>query len=274
MHLIAILTLAAAWSVPFEFAGDEILVPVRVNGSKPLWFAVDSAASAMILDSAVARRFGFSGEQGHGRGAGAGSVTHTKIAAPVSLQVGSMPATAYSIIAIDLSGPANNAGHAIDGLIGYEFFSRYVVQIDYKRHRMTMTAPDEFRPPRNQVALPLLIDHKLPFVEAEVKVPGVAATKGRFLIDTGSADAVDHPLIKQSTGQVRKTITGVGLGSPIEGYVGRAEYFKLGPYFVKAPVLACCGGNEFNQQMIGGAILQKFLLTFDYQHLRLYVRKR
>jgi hypothetical protein len=274
MHLIAVLTLAAAWSIPFEFAGDEIFVPVRVNGSTPLWFAVDSAASSLILASAVARRFGFSGEQGHGRGAGAGVVAHTKIAPAVLLQIGSMPAAGYSMIAIDLSGPAKNAGHTIDGLIGYEFFSRYVVEIDYEHHRMTMTAPDGFRAPRNAVALPLVIDHKLPFVEAELKVPGVAPAKGRFLIDTGSGDGVDHPLIKQSTGEVRKTITGVGLGTPIEGYVGRAEYFKLGPYVVKEPALACCGGNEFNQQMIGTAILEHFHLTFDYPHSRLYVRKR
>ena len=274
MHLIAVLTLAAVWSIPFEFTGDEIFVPVRVNGSKPLWFAVDSAASSMILDSAVARRFGFSGEQGQGRGAGAGPVTHMKIAAPLSLQIGSLPAAAYSMIAIDLSGPSKNAGHAIDGLIGYEFFSRYVVEIDYRHRRMTMTVPAEFRAPANRVALPLVIDHKLPFVEAEVKVPGVASTKGRFLIDTGSGDGVDHPVIKQSTGDVRKTVTGVGLGTPIEGYLGRAEYFKLGPYVVKDPVLACCGGNEFNQQMIGTAILANFRLIFDFPHSRLYVAKR
>ena len=274
MHLIAVLTLAAVWSIPFEFAAGEIFIPVRVNGSEPLWFAVDSAASSMILDSAVARRFGFSGEQGYSRGAGAGPVAHMKIAAPISLQIGSMPAAEYSMIAIDLSGPARNAGHATDGLIGYEFFSRYVVEIDYRRHRITMTSPDEFRAPANQAALPLVIDHKVPFVEAEVKVEGVAPARGRFLIDTGSSDGVDHPVIKQSTGDVNKTWTGVGLGSPIVGYVGRAEYFMLGPYVVKGPVLACCGGNEFNQQMIGSAILEKFRLTFDYQHSRLYVRKR
>src|SRR5207302_10177548 len=128
---------------------------------------------SMIRDSAVARRCAFSGEQGQGRGAGAGAVPHTKIAALVSLQIGSMPAAAYSMIAIDLSGPAKNAGHATDGLIGYEFFSQYVVDIDYRHPRMTMTVPAEFRAQANRVALPLVIDHKLPFVEAELKVPGV-----------------------------------------------------------------------------------------------------
>ena len=229
--MIAALVLAATLSVPFEFAGDEIFVPVQVNGSEPMWFAVDSAASAMVLDSAVAGRLGLTGEKGEGHGAGAGPVAHVKLGR-VSLRVGDLPVAPYTMIAIDLRGPAKSVGHVMDGLIGYEFFSKYAVAIDYRKHRLTMTTPDEFRAPKNYTALPLVIDHKLPFVEAEIKVPGVAAAKGRFLIDSGSADAVDHPLIRQSKGEVRKTLTGNGLGSPIEGYIGRAEYFKLGPYFV------------------------------------------
>jgi hypothetical protein len=273
MSIVALLTLAVA--IQFEFAADEIFIPVRVNGSKALWFALDSASSSMILDPARARELGIAGgEQGQGRGAGAGAVAYTKLTEPVSLQIGPLPTAAYSMITIDLSGPAKGASHAMDGILGYEFFSRFVIAIDYQRHRMTITAPDEFRAPRGYVSLPLRIDHKLPFVDAELKVRGVPPATGGFLIDSGSADAVDHPLIKQSTGEVRKTVTGVGLGEPTTGYVGRAEYFKLGPYVIKRPVLACCGGNEFNQQMIGAGILEHFRVIFDYPHSRLYIRRR
>ncbi len=276
MPIVAAFMLAiTSWSVPFDFVSDEIFIPVRVNGSKPLWFSLDSAASSMILDSSRARSLGIAGgEQAQGRGAGSGPVAYTRLASPVSLQIGSLPVAAYTMITINLSGPAKNAGHAMDGIIGYEFFSRYVVAIDYRQHRITITVPDAFRAPNRSIALPLHVDHKLPFVEAELKVPGVPKTIGRFLIDTGSADAVDHPAIKQSTGEVHKTVTGVGLGTPTTGYVGRAEYFKLGPYVIARPLLACCGGNEFNQQMIGAAILQHFDLVFDYLHSRLYIRRR
>ena len=88
MHLLAILTLAAAWSIPFDFVGDEIFVPVCVNGGKPVWFALDSAASSMILDAARARELGLKGEEGQSHGAGAGPVRHMKLAAPVSLRIG------------------------------------------------------------------------------------------------------------------------------------------------------------------------------------------
>ena len=229
----------------------------------------------MILDPVAARALRIeAGEAGEGHGAGAGAVKFTRIAKPVSLAIGSLPAEEFSMIIIDLRGPATTSAHAMDGLLGYEFFSRHVVAIDYRNRRLTITSPEAFRPPRDFVSLPLQIDHKLPFVEAEVKVAGVPAAKGRFLIDTGSSDGVDHPLIKQSKGDVKRTVTGVGLGTPTTGYVGHAEYFKLGPFVVKNPVLACCGGNEFNQQMIGAAILEHFDLIFDFPHSRLYVRRR
>jgi len=272
--IAAALILAASIAIPFEYSGGEIFVPVRVNGGEPVPFALDSAASSMILDAGLAARLKLSGAAGEGHGAGAGTVAHTKLSSPVSLAIGPLPPADYPMLAIDLRGPATNIGHETLGLLGYDFFARYVVAIDYARRRMTVSSPDEFQPPRDFIALPLTIDHRLPFVEAEIKVPGVAAAKGRFLIDSGSADAVDHPLIKQSSGHVEKTVTGVGLGTPITGYIGRAEYFKLGPFAVKNPVLACCGGNEFNQQMIGSAILEHFDLIFDFPHKRLYVRRR
>lgn len=271
--LAAVALTLATISIPFDFAGDEIFVPVRVNGSAPLWFSLDSGASSTIVDSTRARALGLNtGEVAEGRGAGTGSVAYTHIASPVSLAVGTLPASSYTMIAIDLSGPAKNAGHAMDGILGYEFLARYVVGIDYQRHRITISEPDAFHPPHGYTPLPLHIYRKLPFVDAELKVPGVPATTGRFLIDTGSADAVDHPLIRQSKGEVHTTVTGVGLGQPTTGWSGKAEYFRLGPTVIHQPLLACCGGNELNQQMIGAAILERFRLIFDYPHERLYVR--
>ena len=166
--MIALILALAAWTFPFEYVGGEIFVPVSVNGGKPVSFAVDSAASAMIIDTGLAQRMGLSGQEGQSRGAGAGAVAHVKISQPVSLKIGSLPAADYPMIAIDLSGPASNVHYETDGLLGYDFFSRYVVEIDYRRSRMTVTAPDEFRVPPGHVALPLSIDHRLPFVDAEL----------------------------------------------------------------------------------------------------------
>jgi hypothetical protein len=271
--MICAAVVALAITIPFEFAAHEVFIPVRINGGAPLWFSLDSAASSMIVDPAKARELGLTfGDAAQGRGAGAGGVAYVKLPDAIELTIGETESGPYDFIAIDLSGPAKNASHAMDGILGYQFFSRFVVTIDYEHRTLTLTDPSEFREPRDATMLPLEIVSKLPFVTGKIKVSGVAPETSRFLIDTGSGDAVDHPLIKKSKGDVKRTVTGVGLGEPMTGWVGRAEYLKLGPYTIRRPVTACCGGNEFNQSMIGAAILEQFTVTFDYAHQRLYLQ--
>jgi hypothetical protein len=58
----------------FQFAWKQgmIFVPVRVNGSRPLSFVLDSGSARMIIDRTLARSLGLS-PQGSGSLQGAGS---------------------------------------------------------------------------------------------------------------------------------------------------------------------------------------------------------
>src|SRR5690348_8841079 len=62
--------------IPFELWGKTVFIPVRVNGSRPLAFILDSGASSgAVLDLALARRMRAPlGRKLQGTGAGAGSV--------------------------------------------------------------------------------------------------------------------------------------------------------------------------------------------------------
>jgi hypothetical protein len=50
---------------------------------------------------------------------------------------------------------------------------------------------------------------------------------------------VDDPTILKTTAHVRKVKTGVGLGQPGEGVLGRASYLQLGSFRLDAPTAAC-----------------------------------
>jgi hypothetical protein len=108
-----------------------------------------------------------------------------------------------------------------------------------------------------------------PYIQAELKVPGRPPVTDRFVVDSGSADAVDHPIIKESTGPLRKTRTGVGIGQSVEGAVGPNEWFRIGRFRIDATQSACCSGNPADDRVIGNAILSRFVVTFDYPHNRL-----
>lgn len=265
-------TKPAGITVPFESSALEILLPVRIKGSETLWFSLDSGASSMILDPVRAKELGLTfTDVLPGSGAGAGPVMYSKIAEPVDIEVGGARSSVYDFISIDLSGVSRNIGHRMDGILGNAFFMKNVVAVDFQKKTVTLIPPDSFQP-SGATGLPMEIYKRVPFIRGEVKVPGMPAEEFRMLVDSGSADAVDHPLIKQSKGKVIDTTSGVGLGTPIPGFVGRGEYFRLGPYRMERPVVSCCGSNEVNEKMIGNEILRRFEVTFDYPHQRLFLK--
>jgi hypothetical protein len=92
-----------------------------------------------------------------------------------------------------------------------------------------------------------------------------------FLIDSGSQDAVNHPVILKSTGKLHKTKTGNGIGKAVEGSVGNNEWFRIGGFTIGPTSSGCCGGNPDAARGIGGEILARFVVTFDYPHSRLYL---
>lgn len=65
--------------IPFELNGSILLLPVRVNGSKPLSFVLDTGAQGSSVNTTVARALGLKlGKEGRATGAG-GTVVNYRI---------------------------------------------------------------------------------------------------------------------------------------------------------------------------------------------------
>src|SRR5262249_14890440 len=147
----------------------------------------------------------------------------------------------------------------------YDLFSKVVVTMDQDKQTLTLLDPATFEYGGTGAVLPLTFGGrgKWIYVPVTVKVPGVPAETLQFFVDTGSSDAVDTLLLKDSTGPWRETQSGVGLGQPGSGVIGRVEWFRLGNFEVRDAPSVCCG-NPGNENMIGGGVLHRFIVTFDY----------
>ncbi|MGC2656374.1 MAG: hypothetical protein WA324_00245, partial [Bryobacteraceae bacterium] len=129
-----------------------------------------------------------------------------------------------------------------------------------------------FRPQSSFEELPLEIRDKWVFVKGELLFPDMAPVEDSFFVDSGSSDAVDHPIVK--TIQARKaTTTGVGLGAPVEGALAVATSFRIGTFKIKGPIVACCGATDATSRMLGTEILRRFTVIFDYPSSRLFLKK-
>jgi hypothetical protein len=254
-------------TIPFEFVENSIYVQVRING-EPLWFLLDSGSSFMLIDKGKAKALGLSLKGGRSvQGAGAGKVQIDYVQDKLVLQLQSLETSGYQFSAVGLQSVSDNIGHKEEGLLGYDFFKTFIVTVNYDAKTVTITDPKSFQSPAKGTVVPIGFQGKWPVLHATIAVPGNAPVDSEFVVDSGSGDAVDHPLIKQSSGKVTKTTSqATSLGDPVTGYFGHIDWLQIGPYRMQNPTAFCCGGLE---KAIGGEILRRFTLTFDYGHSRM-----
>jgi hypothetical protein len=133
--------------VPFDLLRTQhMTVMVKVNGKGPYRLIFDTGAPIMLLTNKVAREAGVTpkGQKGMSMGLfGTMGQFHIK-----SLEVGGLRAENLNTIVMDhptVAAMARAVG-PIEGIVGFSFFARYRMTIDYQAKEMTFI-PVKFEPP-------------------------------------------------------------------------------------------------------------------------------
>jgi len=267
--------------VPAEVYGDHIFVPVRVNGRSPAWFFLDSGAGMSVVSNSLAQRAGLSlGGTVRGQGTGAGSA-RIGMAKKVTLDLPGAQVPPTTVAVWDFSPIQPALGRHWDGLLGYDVISRLVVRVDYEHKQVTLYDPSTFVADDRATALAVTFLGNLPLVRAKIVLPGRAPVETECAIDSGAdgfhlttpfANA-NHVL--ESVGRTIST-SSVGAGGGTKEFAGRIAGLQLGPYMLGDPVAAfsttegegLLASPEIGA-LIGGRILKRFTVTFDYPHHRI-----
>ena len=254
--------------VPFPDCGSTVLLPVRVNGHAPRLFVLDSGANSIALDDRLADSLELRpASAGTGTGAGAGAVPYRRYPRDsVEFEVAGVRFRSDHTIALDFSNQPGIIGFPVGGVLGSDFFRLVAVEIDYDAHVVRLHDPERFTPPAGAHAIPLAFERRLPYVTARLTVPGRPARTRRLLVDSGSEDAVDDSLLLESRGPLRRTIGGVGSGQTYEVVFGRIVRFELGPFVLENLPSVAPGVS-----LIGGEVLRRFRVTFDYSRERMFL---
>ncbi|HEX8265325.1 MAG TPA: aspartyl protease family protein [Pyrinomonadaceae bacterium] len=264
--------------VPFETSGNWMVIPVSVNGSRPLRFVFDSGASGTVLsNSALADTLDlkFTGTR-QVRGAGGGGTTfEVKVAEGVNFNIGGI-----ELSNVSLSRRPSNTG--VDGVIGRVVFATTVVEIDWEKRVVRFYEPSKYKYSGSGAVLPLTFDQGgRPYTMATVSVSGDKAVPVKVVVDTGGSHALFLELaspagIRPPAGSAKTTL-GRGASGEITGFTGRVKDFGLGKYSVKdVPTgfldasggTAGIGGRDGN---LGGVILRRFKIIYDYSRQQMIV---
>ena len=263
--------------VPFEVESGWVVIPVSVNGSRPLRFVLDSGAGAAAITNPAIRdslNLNIVGRM-LARGAGGGGApSEVSVAENVTFNIGG----------IELAN-ANLAIHAsrsgVDGVIGLPIFAKLVVEIDWEKQVVRFYEPDRYKYSGSGKVLPLTFDEGgRPYTMASV----TAAEKTipvKLVVDTGgshalSLDVGSNSEIKLPEGAT-KTVLGRGGSGEITGYSGRTRALELGGQtFKDVPTMfpdssSGTAGLNGRQGNLGSGILRRLKVIYDYSRKQMIV---
>lgn len=104
----------------FDWRNEMIFVPVRVNGSRPLSFVLDTGSARNLIDRSLATALGLKASgTGSLQGAGAGRIPVSFIH-NVSIAFPGMESGGYEFATADLQPLKASLGVTVDGILGYE----------------------------------------------------------------------------------------------------------------------------------------------------------
>lgn len=258
--------------VTAQYADGAPFIQVKLKGSpRLLWFTIDSGSPFTFIDEKVAREIGLRPRAAESiTGAGAGAV-ETKVVDDLKFEE---PPLATSVRIADLSGLPALFNHPIDGFFGYDLLAAHVIVMNPRAKTVAFIDPKRFRYRGHGVILPFRFGGKRGkwiFVKGRLKVPGNPAEDTEFMVDSGSIDAVNHPLLRKSTAPLRRINTGSGLGTPFPGVAGTVEWVRFGDYVLHDVDASCCGAAV--DRLIGQGVLSRFTTTYDYARKRLILER-
>lgn len=132
-------------AVPFEYFRRHIYITVSLQGKPGFIFMLDSGANRNILNLRTSKQLGIrphSLRQEKNIGFGDAPV-YIAPEEDVDAAIGSVP-VASSMAVIDLGRFEQHFGHPADGMLGYPFFRRFVVKLDYQRKLLSIFPPDRY----------------------------------------------------------------------------------------------------------------------------------
>jgi hypothetical protein len=270
-------------TIPFELINRHIYIPVRVNGSRPLSFVLDTGASVGMIDLDLAKELGLrlEGEVGIG---GAGAIRRTgAFVRDASWTLAGLDGFSQPVkIAAPLAQLAPFSGRDFDGILGGDFIQEFVVEVDYAARELRFHDRKGFVYRGPGTGIPIVRQHGHPILEAEVTPVGGAPIEGKFVVDIGASSplSLHSPFVKEHALRnarvpTIRTMGAGGAGGAVSGRTGRVAALKIGPYTLKSP-LAIFTQDEKGafaspriQGNIGQPLISRFRIFLDYERDRI-----
>lgn len=273
--------------IPFELIRNVIVLDVKINNQGPYKFVLDSGAGiVLITEPTLLDTLKFKSKTViQIRGITEDTPFPAIIPEPQSFNIAGIQSVNVSpaILKEDFFGVSNFAGFKIHGIIGYNFFSSFPVEINFDKKELTVFAahalPNKFR--KNKI--PLEIAFKKPYIKGDISFYDGSTCHCLLIVDTGAGHALSLEKNTIKTWPTKRRIPanlGSGITGLIEGEVGRIDKLKIGKNRIRKVVTAfpknvlSLESNNNRDGNIGIQLLKRFNILLNYPEGYIVLVKR
>ena len=180
---------ARSVSLAFNFDNKHIMLPTIVNGVGPIWFLLDTGAEYTVINRSHLAEFhmtpygGLKTVGGGSEAAGGSYVEH------VHYRLGDAELHDQHAAVLELRGLEEIYGMPVGGILGFDFLSRFVVDLDYAAERVILHPRTWDSHAEKGSVVPLVMQGEEPYLAGDIDVRGEAIPTW-FILDLGAADTI------------------------------------------------------------------------------------
>lgn len=283
--------------IPFELINNLIVIEAQINDSGPLKFILDSGAGRNIITNLHDEDLTLNNVNTVAvAGLGEGNTLEAFQSFENSIRIGDRIQGQNAEVLIlkeDVIQLSTFMGTEVNGILGYDFFQSFAVEVHYRRKELRIYEPEPFRNKfeelpghRKWYSFPITVEDKKSYIIADYKhserdsyIPLL------LLLDTGASNSFS---LYESTDEditvpanTISAIIGTGLSGRVTGELGRVKSMKIDEFIFHEPVVSFPDSisvrrvlkAENRKGSIGGDIFRRFKTIFHYQNEQLYLRK-
>ncbi len=271
-------------SFNFEFINNLIIIPLLINNSDSLYFILDTGLNISILTELSmgdSLSLNYTKQVKLG-GLGKGESIDALHSYGNTFQISGVRGDFQHLYIIlqNVFNLSSMLGTRVHGLIGYNLFKDFIVEIDYEKKKLTLHRPESYkmRSRRRSYTLPIILDQTKPYIYATIVQKDGTRIRVKLLLDTGASHALwldvnSDPDLKKPE-FVKSSYLGTGLNGEIHGDIGRIYGIEINDFSFKEPIVvfpdsnsaAVAFGVDGRNGSLGNEILRRFNQVIDYTH--------
>jgi hypothetical protein len=278
-------------TIPFKFVYNMIIIKVQINDSSPLHFILDTGLTTTLLTElgpGDSINLNYAREiQLVGLGKGEPLIGMHSYGNEIKIQGIVGQNHDMYIVTENIFNLSARLGLPINGILGYQIFSNFIVKIDYSRNKITFYDPEHYdfdQKTKGYSTIPLKIHETKPYIDAIITDHKGVKTNMKLLFDTGATQTlwIDPKTVPGFTipEVLQPVMLGYGLNGEVTGKIGRVESINIGDFTLNNPIIAIPDSASiayapemgFRNGSLGSEIIKRFNLIINYPENKVKMR--